>query len=89
MRILLLEDAVPVVVHRPASIPAHWPEQVRKDIERDIQLGVFKRVPNNTPVTWCSWMHVVAKKSGEPGRVVYLRPVNVASKCMTHHVEPP
>ena len=34
-------------------------------------------------------MHIVAKKSGEPRRVVDLRPVNAASKRQTHYVEPP
>ena len=89
MRILLKEDAVPVAVYRPSTIPAHWQEQVCADIERDIELGVLERVPQNTPVTWCSRMHVVAKKSGEPRRTVDLRPVNAASKRMTHYVEPP
>ena len=34
-------------------------------------------------------MHVVAKKNGEPRRVVDLRPVNAASLRQTHYVEPP
>ena len=38
MRIFLREDAVPVAVHRPATIPAHWQEKVREDIEWDIRL---------------------------------------------------
>merc|ERR1712239_16836 len=79
----------PVAVHRPATIPAHWQDKVQEDIERDIRLGVLERVPLNTPVTWCSRMHIVAKKNGEPRRVVDLRPVNAASKRQTHYVEPP
>ena len=62
---------------------------VKADIERDIKLGVLERVPANTPVTWCSRMHVVAKKNGDPHRVVDSRPVNAASRRQTHHVEPP
>ena len=89
MRILMKEGAEPVAVHRPAAIPAHWQEKVRKDIERDIRLGVLERVPANTPVTWCSRMHVVAKKNGDPRRVVDLRPVNAAAERQTHYVEPP
>ena len=89
MRILMRKDAIPVAVHRPAQIPVHWQQQVRDDIERDICLGVLEQVPQNTPVTWYSRMHVVAKKNGEPRRVVDLRPVNAASLRQTHYVEPP
>ena len=89
MRIVMKEGAVPVAVHRPATIPAHWLEDVKADIERDIRLGVLERVPSNTPVTWCSRMHVVSKKSGKPRRVVDLRPVNAAAERQTHYVEPP
>ena len=78
MRFLMKEDAVPVAVHRPSQIPVHWQEKVRADIDRDIRLGVLERVRQNTPVTWCSRMHVVAKKNGEPRRVIDLRPVNAA-----------
>lgn len=80
IRIFRREDAVPVAVHRPATIPAHWQDKVRDDIEQDIRLGVLERVPHNTQVTWCSRMHVVAKKNCEPRHVVDLRPVNAASK---------
>ena len=89
MRLLLKEDAQPVAIHKPATIPAHWQEQVRSEIERDIKLGVLERVPHNTPVTWCSRMHVVAKKTGEPRRVIDYRAVNAASRRQTHYVEPP
>ena len=89
MRLHMREDVEPVAVHRPAVIPVHWQDKVKKDIERDIRLGVLERVPFNTPVTWCSRMHVVAKKNGEPRRVVDLRPVNAAAKRQTHYVEPP
>merc|ERR1712082_427555 len=89
MRLLLKDGAVPVAIHKPAVIPAHWQDQVRDEIERDIQLGVLERVPHNTPVTWCSRMHVVTKKSGEPRRVIDFRAVNAASRRQTHYVEPP
>ena len=89
MRIHIKEGAVPVAVHRPAAIPAHWQQKVKDDIERDIRLGVLERVPANTPVTWCSRMHVVSKKNGNPRHVVDLRPVNAAAERQTHYVEPP
>ena len=57
------EDSDPVAIHRPSTIPAHWVEDVRRELERDIALGVIERVPSNTPTTWCSRMHVVGKKT--------------------------
>ena len=51
LRIHMKEGVEPVAVHRPATIPAHWQDQVRSDIERDIRLGVLERAPTNTPVT--------------------------------------
>ena len=89
LRIHPKESAEPVAIHKPSTIPAHYVDQVRRDIEWDIKLGVLKRVPSNTPATWCSRMHVVSKKSGEPRRVVDLRAVNAATSRQTHATEPP
>ena len=66
LRIHVKEGAEPVAINRPSTIPAHWVQQVKEDLERDIALGVIERVPSNTPTTWCSRMHVVGKKTGEP-----------------------
>ena len=62
---------------------------MKEDIERGIRLGVLERVPLNTPVTWCSRMHIVAKMNGELRGFVDLQPVNAASRRHTHYVEPP
>lgn len=89
LRILMKPGVEPKVVHRPATVPVHWMDQVRQDLERDIALGVLERVPQNTPTTWCSRMHVVGKKTGEPRRVVDLRALNEATVRQTHYTEPP
>ena len=89
LRIHVREGTEPVAVHRPSTIPAHWLDQVKAELERDIALGVLERVPSNTPTTWCSRMHVVGKKTGEPRRVVDLRPLNAATARQTHTTEPP
>ena len=83
------DGAEPVAVHRPSAIPVHWVDQVRLELERDIALGVIERVPSNTPTTWCSRMHVVGKKDGNPRRVVDLRAVNSATTKETHVTETP
>ncbi len=89
LRILTNEETEPKVVHRPATVPAHWMAKVREDLERDIALGILERVPQNTPVTWCAHMHVVGKKTGEPRQVVDLRGLNQATIRQTHYTEPP
>ena len=89
LRLILKDGAEPKAIHKPATVPAHWEEQVRRDLEQDIALGVLERVPSNTPTIWCSRMHVVGKKNGEPRRVVDLRQVNAATERQTHYTEPP
>ena len=89
LRLLLKEGSEPKAIHKPATVPAHWMKQVRLDLERDIALGVLERVPSNTPTTWCSRMHVVGKKTGEPRRVVDLRSVNESTLRQIHYTEPP
>ena len=66
LRIHVKPDAEPVAIHKPSTIPAHWLSQVRQEIEQDIALNVLERVPSNMPTTWCSHMHVVSKKTGQP-----------------------
>ena len=89
IRIHVKPNATPVAIHRPSTIPAHWEDQVRVELEQDIELGVLERVPSNTPTTWCSCMHVIGKKSGNPRRVIDLRAVNAATSRQTHATEAP
>ena len=76
--------AKPVVVAKASLVPVHWIEKVRADLERDMALGVIKRVPVNTLVTWCSTMHVVGYKDRSCRRTVDLRPLNSATTAQTH-----
>ena len=89
LKIHVKDNVTPVAIHKPSTIPTHWVDQVKKDLQRDIELGVLERVPSNTPTTWCSRMYVVGKKTGEPRRVVDLRAVNSATSRQTHSTEPP
>ena len=60
------KEAKPVACHRAVPVPLHYEEQVKKDLEKDVRLGVIERVPPNTPSTWCSRMLIQTKKSGKP-----------------------
>ena len=62
-------EATPFVVHKVPSIPEHWVEKMKQDLDKDVQLGVLEKVPSNTPTMWCAHMSVVDKKTGKPRRV--------------------
>ena len=83
------KDAKPVAVHTPVPVPLHWEEKVKRDLERDVSLGVIEPVPLNTPVTWCHRMVTVPKHNGEPRRTVDMQSLNKASVRQTHHTRSP
>ena len=51
LRILLKEEATPHAIHRPVTIPIHWLDKVKEDLDRDVNLGVIESVPHNTLTT--------------------------------------
>ena len=76
--------AKPYAAHTPIQVPVHWEKQVKRDLDRDVALGVIEKVPLNCPTTWCARMVVVPKQSGEPRRTVDLQQLNKASVRQTH-----
>ena len=89
MPIPVRRDAKPVAVHTPAPVPLHGEEKVKRDLERDVSLGVKEPVSLNTPVTWCHRMVTVPKHNGEPRRTVDMQSLNKASVRQTHHTRSP
>jgi hypothetical protein len=89
VHIHLKPDAEPHARHVPIPIPVHWREQVKADLDRDVENGVVEPVPIGEPVTWCSPMVVAAKKDGTPRRTVDLQKLNAHCLRETHHCEPP
>ena len=79
----------PVAVRKPASIPVNWLPQVKADIDRDVALGVIEPVPANFAAEWCSRMSIVGKSDGSVRRVIDLRPINEATKRITHPSDNP
>ena len=39
-------------VTKASSIPLHWLETIKAELDRDVALGVIEPVPTNTPSTW-------------------------------------
>ena len=50
------------------SVPLHWQEDVKANLDRDVRLGVLEPVPTREPVTWCHRMVICAKKNGKQGQ---------------------
>ena len=82
-------DAIPVAAHTPIKVPAHWTEQVKADLDRDVALGIIEPVPLNTVSTWCARMIVVPKHDGSPRRTVDFKALNSYSRRQTHHTQSP
>ena len=77
-------DAIPQAIHSPISVPSHWREDVRKLLERDIQLEIIEKVPVGEPVDWCCRMVTVRKKDGSPRITVDFQHLNKSCLRETH-----
>ena len=82
-------EATPKAVYTAATVPIHWRDEIKKQLDQDVALGVIEPVPVGTPTTWQARMQVVAKQDGTPRRTVDLRALNTHCKRETHHVVPP
>ena len=82
-------DAKPVNLKTPAPVPLHWQEQVKKDLLRDVELGVIEPVPHGEPTKWCFRMVISRKHDGGPRRTVDLSPLNKFCQREVHHSKSP
>ena len=81
--------ATPIAIHTPAPVPLHWQEQVERDLQRDVALGVLERVPHGEPTKWCFRMVITRKHDGQPRRTVDLSPLNKFCERETHSSKSP
>ena len=81
--------AKPVAAHKYSPVPVHFEELVKRELDRDVKMGVLEKVPVGTPSDWCSRMVVVSKSNGKPRRTVDLKLLNRAAKRQTHPTETP
>ena len=69
----------PVVCHKVGGIPLHFVDQVKQGLDRDVRIGVLRKVPVNTPVdSFLSCMYIATKKDGKPRRTVDFKALNRA-----------
>ena len=76
-------------VYTPSTVPLHWEDKIKRDLDRDIDMGVLEKVDVNEPVTWCSRMVVTRKHNGEPRRTIDLQALNEAGLRQAHPTMPP
>ena len=82
-------NATPVAVYTAATVPVHWREQVKAQLDQDEALGVIEKVLPGVPTKWQARMHVVPKQDGTPRRTVDMRPLNTHCVRETQHIVPP
>ena len=73
MEITSKEGVTPTAIHTPAVIPLHWHDQVKKQLDGDVELGIIKPVEANEPVKWQHRMVVVRKNNGAPRRTADIK----------------
>ena len=69
MHIELEEGAVPCKRYKAYTIPYHWREKVKAQLDSLEREGVIERVPVGEPITWCHPMVVVPKKGKDEPRI--------------------
>ena len=89
LKIHIDPEATPVAAKTAATVPIHWRDEVKEQLEDDVRMGILKRVPVGTPTVWQHRMHVVAKADGRPRRTVDFRNLNKYCDRETQHVVPP
>lgn len=88
-RIHLAPGVVPYACHTPASVPKHWEDEVKAQLDEDVKRGVIESVPEGEPTEWCARMVVVAKMSGQPRHTVDYQRLNAACPNESHHTPAP
>ena len=87
--LLVSDDARPIKHNNPASIPLHWQDKVKEDLERDVRMGVLERVPYGETPEWVHRLVVVRKKDGGPRRTADMSPINKFCVRETHPTKSP
>ena len=85
----LKPGAIPYARHTPITIPIHWKESIKAQIDDDVQKGIIKPVDIGEPVVWCSPMVVVRRPDGTPRRTVDYQNLNRQCYRETHHSASP
>lgn len=73
-KISLKPDAKPYAMHTARRVPISMREEVQKELNRMVSLGVISQIDEPSP--WCAGMVVVPKPSGKVRICVDIKPLN-------------
>ena len=88
-RLFVDQDAKPIAIHKSRPVPVHWQEEVKRDLDCDVRLGVLEGPLMDDPAIWCAPMHVAEQKNGKPRRTVDFQGLNKSCQRQTHAVKAP
>ena len=88
-KIHLKEGVIPFAAHTPIPIPHHWKEEVKTQLDRDVDVGIIQKAPIGEASEWCMRMVTVAKSDGSPRRTIDFQPINKSCIRETHYTPTP
>ena len=87
---LHIDESAPFkVAHVPSPVSLHHRDEVKKQLDDDVAMGVIEKVPHGEVSRCCHRMVVTRKADGGPRRTVDMSSLNRHTKRETHHVKPP
>ena len=75
--------------YRPIPVPFHFKEQVKKDLDKLVRMGVLEKVPQGETSDRCARMVIAVKGNGDPRIVVDFTDNNNDSYREVHHTPSP
>ena len=89
-KITLKPDApLSSVKYRPIPVPFHFKQSAKRDINRDIRMGVLQRTPQGEATTYCSQTVFTPKSNIEPRRTIDYQDLNEATFREHNHTPSP
>ena len=82
-------DSKPSVVFTAATVPIHWKDEIKVQLDEDVSLGMLEKVPAGEPTSWQARLHIVPKPHGTPRRTIDLRSLKKNCKREPQHIVPP
>ena len=77
------------VKYKPIPVPFHFKQSAKRDIDRDIRMGVLQKKPQGEATTYCSQTVFTPKTNGEPRRTIDFQDLNDATFREYNHTPSP
>ena len=77
------------VKYKPIPVPFHFKQSAKRDIDRDIRMGVLQKKPQGESTTYCSQTVFTPKTNGEPRHTIDFQDLNEATFREYNHTPSP